>query len=1843
MAEQNLLAKLGLRSGVLGSFASLAISAPLANANFDPSCSTAASRIGWYFDRTLGLEKIGTVVMGVEVISAYAAGVTIPNLTVGTSLTLPVQTAKYVLAGPVSGVPAAPTFRALALTDLPTGAISGSITTTQVAYGDVVAGTIKGSANMTFDGTNLLVAGTVTASNGTTHPVLLQGDSVGTLIVGSGNSASNVGTDGPIILGSLNNASQVTGTRQLIIGYNSTTASAANLNTITIGLNNTLPGTASNSIVISSGLSTATAINNSVIIGLPGATVGANAVLIGRSASSGVQAVAVGSSANASGVGAVAIGQGTTASAANSIAVGQGATNSTINTAVWGNTLITDHYFSGIMNFAGSLSGSASIRAAANAGSPATLVLPTTNGALNNVLVTDGSGTLSWTSLTSLGIGGAITQYQMAYGAAVANTIQGSSTFTFNGSLLILNTTGAALTAPPAGTSIQVANGATTTRIMLDSFGTTGYAAFSGRSARGSSAAPSAIQLDDIITNLSAWGYGATGYSATARGALVLTADENWTDTAQGTRAGFFTTAPGTLLTLERIRVWGDGGISISATGVFSVSPGAGNLSISGVETIKGASSASVPGLLINGAWFTGGTATTTKPMLLIETFGTTTTGWSTSGTGLGVNAGLGFTGNLMDLQLTGVSKASVSSTGNLTLQGNLYSLQVNASQTINTSFATTAGTSGISGTGTWFTGGTTTTTKPYLLLEPAPTTSTNWSTSGTGLGVNAAALFAGNLLDLQVSAVRKFSVSGAGDTTILGTITSGTLGQFTVGATGDITTSGNIIMGGPGVNAQQFRMWTGATPGAITVLLTAGAMIFTPDYGFLMPNLRLTSGRLDMDAGGGKAEFRVGTATTQFNIYNYTAGLYYMQITNSALGIYDFSIPNGGLTVGTAGQFVVSNAGNPTKINNVTTNFPSVQGGASTVLVNDGAGNLTWGSVSSVGISGTISSGQIPIGSGVNTIAAAPAGTFTGIVGNGAMEWVLAGGTSTANTGHTNLTHSITWSGIFTAGANVKGIDSTTTFSGVQSNNGCTFVGISGTARGTPASAGTGAATYVGVVGAVTTGNSGTPAFALHTLVGIRAIPALTNTSTSGVALAALVGVDVQPTLTMGQSSGSPSITAVYGVWVHPTFATSNAGGTTVITTYYGMYLDTAVGTGAGPTTFGAKYGIYQVEAAASNYFAGLTGIGAAVSASTALNLPAGTTTVSSLRIAHGVAPTAPVDGDVWTTTLGFFKRVNSVTGMLGITTTSLVVGYVATPVAVPVNTTLVGSNCGANVGTGTRNTMVGNQAAINGGSGGRGSITIIALPADGDTVSVSDGVTAFVFTFRNTPTLSTDVQIGTTIYNTAVNLSTVMNAQTWTITSTSNIATPFALLSNSNLSATDVAITSTGTAIVQSGMSGTQINSAPTIAAANRTVIVGYQATAINSGVAIGDNALQSSSTGGGVAVGSLSRSTSFASVAVGSGSVSANIGSVAIGNNTTSFGGVAIGRSAGCLGGSMAIGDYATSVGFAGVAIGGSALALAHSSLSVGASSQASAPSAIAIGTNAINTQTTSLLVGADANNGYINAVTFGRGLSSATTNNVTLGIQDGSGPDKAGSSLTIRGGRPTGAGLGGSLIFAVATAGASGTTVRTTSNIITIADKGTTTWTPPALTAMTLSTEVTDVNFNFARTMQWATGALTTQRAMRIQAPTYAFVGASTITTAATVSIGGAPIAGTNATITTALALWVESGTSRFDGPLVTLAAFATGITSVAVSTLLDSTYQTVLVDASGGAVIITLPLASSANGRRYDIKKTDSSANTVTIAISGGDTIDGAASVVLSTQYQSRTCIARATGTAWWLL
>lgn len=83
------------------------------------------------------------------------------------------------------------------------------------------------------------------------------------------------------------------------------------------------------------------------------------------------------------------------------------------------------------------------------------------------------------------------------------------------------------------------------------------------------------------------------------------------------------------------------------------------------INSTSGASS--TPALKFTGTLFTGGTGTTTMPHVLIEPSGATAaTGWSTSGTLLGLNSPSGFSGNIQEWRANGSSVAYLSSGGAL-------------------------------------------------------------------------------------------------------------------------------------------------------------------------------------------------------------------------------------------------------------------------------------------------------------------------------------------------------------------------------------------------------------------------------------------------------------------------------------------------------------------------------------------------------------------------------------------------------------------------------------------------------------------------------------------------------------------------------------------------------------------------------------------------------------------------------------------------------------------------------------------------------------------------------------------------------------------------------------------------------------------------------------------------------------------------------------------------------------------------------------------------------------------------------------------------------------------------
>ncbi len=178
------------------------------------------------------------------------------------------------------------------------------------------------------------------------------------------------------------------------------------------------------------------------------------------------------------------------------------------------------------------------------------------------------------------------------------------------------------------------------------------------------------------------------------------------------------------------------------------------------------------------------------------------------------------------------------------------------------------------------------------------------------------------------------------------------------------------------------------------------------------------------------------------------------------------------------------------------------------------------------------------------------------------------------------------------------------------------------------------------------------------------------------------------------------------------------------------------------------------------------------------------------------------------------------------------------------------------------------------------------------------------------------------------------------------------------------------------------------------------------------------------------------------------------------------------------------------------------------------------------------------------GTVPVASGGTGLTSISAANRVLASTDGT---TFTTTQIVNAMVAAGAAIDGSKVSPAFVAQAISTTGTLASGAATITQAVSTSGSPRALsvtggahTTLALSTEAPDVEFALARAVQFATGALTTQRAVKITAPTYGFVGASTISDAATLAISGPPVAGTNATITRSMALWIESGRARFDG-------------------------------------------------------------------------------------------------------
>jgi hypothetical protein len=112
--------------------------------------------------------------------------------------------------------------------------------------------------------------------------------------------------------------------------------------------------------------------------------------------------------------------------------------------------------------------------------------------------------------------------------------------------------------------------------------------------------------------------------------------------------------------------------------------------------------------------------------------------------------------------------------------------------------------------------------------------------------------------------------------------------------------------------------------------------------------------------------------------------------------------------------------------------------------------------------------------------------------------------------------------------------------------------------------------------------------------------------------------------------------------------------------------------------------------------------------------------------------------------------------------------------------------------------------------------------------------------------------------------------------------------------------------------------------------------------------------------------------------------------------------------------------------------------------------------------------------------------------------------------------------------------------------------------------------------------------------------------------------------------------TTISDWVGIETTTPNSTLQVYGSFSTKVNALSANTTLDATYQVI---ETTGTLTVTLPTAVGISGRVYTIKKQDGAGGgTLTIATTSAQTIDGATTLIIKSQYVSTTLVSN--GTNW---
>jgi hypothetical protein len=111
--------------------------------------------------------------------------------------------------------------------------------------------------------------------------------------------------------------------------------------------------------------------------------------------------------------------------------------------------------------------------------------------------------------------------------------------------------------------------------------------------------------------------------------------------------------------------------------------------------------------------------------------------------------------------------------------------------------------------------------------------------------------------------------------------------------------------------------------------------------------------------------------------------------------------------------------------------------------------------------------------------------------------------------------------------------------------------------------------------------------------------------------------------------------------------------------------------------------------------------------------------------------------------------------------------------------------------------------------------------------------------------------------------------------------------------------------------------------------------------------------------------------------------------------------------------------------------------------------------------------------------------------------------------------------------------------------------------------------------------------------------------------------------------------------VGMGTTDPHSRLQVVGPIATALATKTAAYTLSEDDSVLLANATNGPFTLTLPTAVGIAGRQYTIKKIDSASNAVTIGTTSSETIDGAATLVLTSQWAYQTVVSD--GTNWFII